>query len=192
MDRRTWNQISKRLLIDVTPSRSNPRIPECRFDVNAEAPLNGITADLTKQHGGNVRDIGVVTITSKSVLNRGADAAQRNVAELTSVTIFNSDGDPNQWICWDFHGFCVLPTHYSIRTFAGCPHASHLVIESSVDGVTRKEINRQADTTVLAGSCALRTFPVTDSADCRFLRLTQTGTNALAFRAFEVFGTLRQ
>jgi hypothetical protein len=201
MDRHVWSRVSKRLLLDVTRTRSITRIPELQFPFNANYPLNGNIADLTKQHGGNVHALGIVTITSKSCMEVSSrDLAQRNVADLTTTTIFNSDGDENQWICWDFHQFRIVPTHYSIRTFAASPQGAHLkswVIESSIDGVNWREIDRQTDSTVLAQSCAVRSFPVSDSAECRFIRLTQTGPNhknlhTLVFRAFEVFGGLRQ
>jgi hypothetical protein len=57
-----------------------------------------------EKHGGNVREKGIVTITSKSDLNHDhSDNSNYSTNEL------------GQWICWDFHEMGVCPTHYTIR-----------------------------------------------------------------------------
>jgi hypothetical protein len=63
-----------------------------------------------------------------------------------------------------------------------------------MDGETWREIDRRTGIHS-ARSPYLATFAVSESAECRFIRVTQTGNNMygndrLAFHAFEVFGTL--
>jgi hypothetical protein len=75
------------------------------------------------------------------------------------------------------------------------------VIESSLDGVgwfsggTWIEIDRRTNNYDLKASPSVTSFAVSKSAECRFIRLTQTGpnhnqTNELRIFVFEVFGTL--
>jgi hypothetical protein len=49
--------------------------------------LEGIISYLTKKHGGNVHEKGIVTITSKSVYDPELQRALKNVADLTSFRL---------------------------------------------------------------------------------------------------------
>jgi hypothetical protein len=69
------------------------------------------------------------------------------------------------------------------------------VLESSLDGEAWTKIDRKTDNWDFNGGLPTASFAVSKLAECRFIRLTQTGTNhgrcdLLAIRAFEVFGTL--
>jgi hypothetical protein len=69
------------------------------------------------------------------------------------------------------------------------------LIESSLDGVTWTEIDRKTDNTDLKDTPYIASFAVENSAESRFVRLTQTGKNHqgkdwLGMVAFEFFGTL--
>jgi hypothetical protein len=87
---------------------------EIAFPLQEAKSLQGIIFFLTRKHGGNVHDKGVVIITSRSV--DAACVALRNLADLTSGTNFRSKNEPGQWVCWDFHQMRVRPTHYTIGT----------------------------------------------------------------------------
>jgi uncharacterized coiled-coil protein SlyX len=163
----------------VCPSKS---LKAVEFPLQEAKSVDGIISYLTRKHGGNVHDKGIVTITSKSVND---DDVPRNVADLTSHSSFWSNYEPGQWICWDFHEMRVRPTHYTIRS----DYIRSWVIESSLDGEAWTEIDRK---TVNKGYAS---FAVSKSAECRFIRLTQTGQRSsrehfLVIRAFEFFGTL--
>jgi hypothetical protein len=103
--------------------------------MNKARSLDGIMSDPTKKHVGNVPDQGIVTLTSKSVLN--AAYGLKNVADLTNDEYFISDAQPGQSICWDFLQLRVRPTHY---TFMGSPltgwNIKSWVLEGSLDGTT--------------------------------------------------------
>jgi hypothetical protein len=117
---------------------------------------------------------------------------RKNLADLTSDSYFGSKNEPGQWVCLDFHKMRVRPTHYTIRSYS----LKSWVVESSLDGEAWTEIDRKTDNwDFKAGYWATASFAVSKSAECRFIRLSQTGErhagdDYLAIRAFEVFGTL--
>jgi hypothetical protein len=132
-----------------------------------------------------------VTITSKSALNDDPSIAARNIADLISRSCFYSKDEPDRWVCWDFHEMRVSPTHYTIK----CLRLKSWVIESSLDGEVWTEIDRKTDIEDFKGSWTPASFAVSNSAPCRFVRLTQTGENhgnryTLYTKAVEIFGTL--
>jgi uncharacterized coiled-coil protein SlyX len=173
------------------------------FPLKKAWPPDGIISYLTRKHGGNVHDEGIVTITSKSVKSDQSEYAVRNVADLSSAySWFLSKNKPGQWICWDFHEMRVRPTHYTIRSY----RLKSWVVESSLDGKTWREIDRKRDNRDFSDGRETVSFAVSKLAECRFIRLTQTGknhygydysrsgqidrSNELAIFAFEFFGTL--
>jgi predicted nucleic acid-binding Zn-ribbon protein len=160
----------------------------------APTPLDGIIARLTQEHGGNVHDKNIVTITSQSILMGDPVNSARNVADLTTDSRFCSRGEPEQWICWDFRTGRVRPTAYTI--VGDSPWIMSWIVESSMDGGNWREIDRQTDSEALRKNLEGVSFPVSKSDECRFIRLTQTGPTCsndhyMAIRAFEIFGTLR-
>jgi hypothetical protein len=171
-----------------TSSRSKS-LKGAEFPLKEAKSVEGIICYLTRKHGGNVHDRGVITITSKSVHS----GALRNVADLTSDSCFGSRNMPGQWICWDFQDMRVNPTYYTIKT----KWLKSWVVESSLDGEAWIEIDRKTDNEDFKrGGTA--SYAVSNSAQCRFIRLTQTGKNHaggvvcddLAIVAFEFFGIL--
>jgi hypothetical protein len=116
------------------------------------------------------------------------------VADLTSETRFLSDDRPGQWFSWDFGEMRLYPTHY---TLVACQPKSW-VVEGSLDGQSWTEIDRKTnnqDFTLVGYPIA--SFAVSNPAECRFIRLTQTdrrhnGDNHLLLRAVEFFGTLSE
>jgi uncharacterized coiled-coil protein SlyX len=171
----------------VSPPKS---LKAAEFPLQAAKPVDGIISYLTRKHGGNVHDKGIVTITSKSVYNDAPNHAPQTVADLTSDWGFASKTEPGQWICWDFGKMRVRPTHYTIRS----AWLISWVVESSLDGEAWTEIDRKTDNEDFTHWSAA-SYAVSKSAECRFIRLTQTGKrhngdDHLFIQAFEVFGTL--
>jgi hypothetical protein len=190
IDRCLWESISRRLIPEFPPVSPSKSLKGVEFPLTRVKSVKGIISYLTQKHGGNVHDKGIVTITSKSV---DPKYAVRNVADLTSGSEFWSRTEPGQWVCWDFHEMRVRPTHYTID-------ASWLkswVVESSLDGEAWTEIDRKTDNQDFKKVSWTMTasFAVSNSAECRFIRLTQTGErhcadHLLRIEAVEVFGTL--
>jgi hypothetical protein len=86
-----------------------------RFPMHSPGSVNGIIADLRRKEGRHLLET-ALKITSKS--KGSSQFAVQNVADLSSAPAFFSDDGPGQWICWDFGGTGVRPTHSTIRTFS--------------------------------------------------------------------------
>jgi hypothetical protein len=165
--------------------------------ITKAASLDGIVSYLTRKHGGNVQEKGIVTITSKSVSD-SAEFALKNVADLTSDSCFCSNRRtyvPGQWVCWDFHEMRVSPIHYTIRS----AYLKSWVLEGSLDGNSWTELSRQTDNDKFREGWKTASFAAPDAPESRFIRLTQTDKNyisarntpaLLLLRAVEFFGTL--
>jgi archaellum component FlaC len=176
-----------------SPVSTSKSLKAIEFPLKEDKSFDGIISYLTRKHGGNVHDKGIVTVTSKSTWDDDSLWAPRNAADLTSRSCFQSKNEPGQWICWNFHKMRVRPTHYSINS--GLLKA--WVVEGSMDGDgwfiagTWIEIDRQTDN----NNSRFASFTVSDPCECRFIRLTQTEKNHnmddyMYIYAFEVFGTL--
>jgi hypothetical protein len=144
-----------------------------------------------------VHDKGIVSISSKTFYR---EHHARTLADFHSPTFFCSDDTSNQWICWDFHELRICPTHYVIQSSSSPVNDVHLkswIIESSMNGIQWTEIDRRVDNEELNGPDCVKEFAVSESLDCRYIRLTQIGPNhhnneVLLFVAFEIFGTLME
>jgi hypothetical protein len=152
--------------------------------------LHGIIDQLTQTYDGNVHDLGIVKITSKSILLNCPSAAPRNLADLHNGVFYWSDVGPGQWVCWDFCDRRVSMTKYAF--FTG-PFGAPRVIQSwdveiSVDGEQWTMVDRK---TQFSEFTALRKYNYTESSKnwtgnrlgsfnvrqtepFRFLRLTMT------------------
>jgi hypothetical protein len=165
--------------------------PGC-FLLKEDKPLDGIISYLTRKYGGNVHEKGIVTITSKSVVECDHPPHVSDLADLHSNSHFTSRNEPGQWVCWDFHELRVRPTHYTIYG----PNLRSWMLESSLDGETWIEFDRKTDTDDLEfDSDRLASFACSKWTECRFIRLTQTDKNHdrndyLMIEGFEFFGTL--
>jgi hypothetical protein len=156
--------------------------------INCDKPLEGIIAYLTRKHGGNVHEKGIVTLTSKSTGFGGLT----NVADLRDDSKFESADQPGQWICWDFGEMCIRPTGYTLRAY----RLKSWVVEGSVNGETWTEIDRRMDNQDFdLPNTTTASFEAAEPAGYRFIRLTQVGpkhnnNHILLVRAVEFFGTL--
>jgi hypothetical protein len=107
IDRRLWESISQRLISGVRH--------EVEFLPTVSTVLDGIISYLTRKHGGNVHDKGIITISSKLIDMTGPQSIS-DVADLIAGTSFCSEDEPGQWICWDFHEMRIRPTEYTIAS----------------------------------------------------------------------------
>jgi hypothetical protein len=171
------------------PASPKPPKPQTKleFPMAAAESLDGIISYLTKNHGGNVHEKGIVTITSKSVWSGDL----KNVADLTAHSRFTSQNEPGQWICWDFGEMRVRPTNYTIPTI----RLKSWVVEVSVDGHAWTEVDRQVGIQVFRYDWVTGSFAVSSPEVGRFIRLTQTekshcGYHFLSLSAAEFFGIL--
>jgi hypothetical protein len=178
--------------IDTSSSSSESKsVKHVECPLQDPSSFDGIISFLTRRHGGNVHDKGIVTITSKSV-----DSDQyplRNVADLTSYSYFCSKHEPDQWICWDFHALLVRLTHYAIRYYITSFALKSWVVEGSLDGESWTTIDEHVNHDHLP-LVFTRWYGVSKTVECRFIRLTLTapnhcGNNGLMLVGVEFFGT---
>jgi hypothetical protein len=158
-----------------------------------QAESEGVISYLTKKCGGNVHEKGIVIITSKSVKNDDPQRSPQSVADLTSDAYFCSEGDPLQWIKWDFRDIRMRPTRYTIKSF----RLKSWVVEGSLDDSNWTEIDRHADNLAFEHGWSTAEFVISSPAEFQFIRFTQTGKNHgnrdfLILGAVEFFGTLSE
>jgi hypothetical protein len=159
-----------------------------------KSPFDGIVSYLTSQHGGNVHDRGIVSISSAS------GSTPKNAADLTDTqSYFCSNNVSGQWLMYDFKNLRIKPTDYSNRSDHSSQvngiHLKSWVMEGSSDGSAREEIDRREDNNDLNGSSFIKTFSISKSIECRFIRLrmigpAHSGNNQLLLSALEIFGYL--
>jgi hypothetical protein len=172
--------------------RPAPRAVDCPF--REPKSLTGIISYLTQKHNGNVHDKGIVTITSKSLYSDEPKFAQKNLADLSSNSKFWSKNGSGQWVCWNFHDIRVRPTHYTIKSADWlCPKS--WVVQGSMDGEDWRDLDVQNGVNTLSEDYSLASFQVSNSFECRLIKIVQTGESQggysyFALSAFEVFGTL--
>jgi hypothetical protein len=110
------------------------------FPLKEAKALDEIISYLTRKHGGNVHETGIVTTTSKSIVS-DPSFALRNVTDLTSGSCFFSKNAPGQLICWDFHEMRIRRTHYTIISDFLKPWG----VEGSLDRQVWTTIDRKTD-----------------------------------------------
>jgi hypothetical protein len=168
---------------------------------NVSSPLEGIISYLTREHGGNVHDRGIVKITSYQPASDSSAYAAKNAADLTANSYFFSKNASNQWLCYDFGDRCVNLTHYSIRSQynsgADNYYPKSWVIEISKDDSTWEEVDRRENDSSLKGQNLTQLFRISRPMECRMVRLRQIGKNHysspndyLRISGVEIFGNL--
>jgi hypothetical protein len=172
---------------------------------------DGIIAHLTRECGGNVHDRHVVEITSgafeKEIHGTNPKYAAKDVADLETDSDFFSayrekkkdiPHTRNNWICYNFKERMIAPTHYTIRTNnrgPGGPHMKSWLVETSEDGESWREVDREENSNQLNGPFFTGTFAIAGGGDCRFIRLVNIsrnhiGNDILFIAAWEIFGGL--
>ncbi|OHT06397.1 hypothetical protein TRFO_05596 [Tritrichomonas foetus] len=152
-------------------------------------------------------DCGLVTVTSSSIINNSSNYQPENSINPfdDDSHMFYSKNQPNQWICYEFHDFQFKLSKYQIRSFNGGPNNYHLkswVLETSNDGQTWHEIDRQTNNSLLRGQKNHSTFdinsPTLSSSSTDFFKFIQLrqidqnwyGTNYLIFNSIEFYGEI--
>jgi hypothetical protein len=188
-----WQVVATRLSQSMTPTnRMSNRYPNLILPQDG-SPLNGIISRLTQLHGGNVHDRKIVTVSASSVLQINFAHNAVNLKNH-SENYFQSQGQPNQWLCYDFKDRRVRLRNYSIATLARYFLRSW-VVEGSEDGKTWNVVDDRRGNTEADCSHPIVTFAVDAEKKFRFIRLRQTGKNMqnddyLVLYGFEVFGFL--
>jgi hypothetical protein len=189
-----WLAITKRLsgtaIVDVAKSSRYARPSRVREG----SPLDGIIAELTRRHGGNVHARGIVTVSASSVYSSSYPV--QNAVDFDQQTIFHSTSALNQWLCYDFKARRIELTDYSIAADPGYLLRCWIV-EGSDDGSSWTVLDERKDNRDADSNHPIATFSVEGRMKCRYLRLRQTGRCAnnsdyLVLYGFEVFGAITE
>jgi hypothetical protein len=180
------------------PQSSPPTKPsEKTFRVREGFPLDGIIAELTRRHGGNVHERGIVDVSSSSVHSSASCFAAQNAVDLDQKNFFESNSEPNQWLSYDFKNRRIEVTDYSIAAHTNGLFLRSLVVEGSEDGSSWTVLDERKDNSAANSKHPISTFSVDRRLKCRYIRLRQTGKCAanhdyLILIGFEVFGSITE
>jgi hypothetical protein len=160
----------------------------------SDSGLDGIIAFLTKEHGANVHNLGIVHVTASG--SAFADSPQ-NAVDLQHNGFHQSPDAPNQWLRYDFKNRRVKLTGYSIAAHTDNWFLRSWAIEGSHDGEDNHwtALDSRTNNTDAHVGHPIATFNVGDSGFYRFIRLRNTGqtakgSNSLVVLGFELFGFL--
>jgi hypothetical protein len=179
VDDELWKSLCRRLVLFV-PSK---RLPESRFEawyaaLDSSQPFNGIIAQLSSECGRNGRSDEIVSITASS---NGRNNCQQ-VVDYNWTDYWFSLSVANSWIQFDFKSRRISPTHYTIKSDGNGGH--HLLkwsLDGSNDGTSWTPLDRR-ETNDLNGQYVVKSYACesnqSPSSFCRFIRLTQTGTDS--------------
>jgi hypothetical protein len=132
-----WESITKRLSGTVNPDCSNSLRYGNQIRRREGFPLVGIISKLTRMHGGNVHERGIINVSASSVVSTNKSYAAQNAVDLDQQNIFYSPNEPNQWLCFDFKDRRIQLTNYSIAA-----HTSYFLRSWVVEGSDRDQIGQ--------------------------------------------------
>lgn len=201
-----WSKLSDRLRQKVTPNENNNRYKEKLIQSSANTiqfsgktiqfsgdQFNGIISHITK----TLRE--EISVTSSSCYSI-KHMAKNVILYDDQNKSFESNGQKDDWICFDFVKRKVWPAAYSIRSEDRRPNYYNLkswVIEVSNDQRRWEIVDRQDGSNYLNGERYSHLFTVSNQMQegFRYVRLRMTApnwsnSNYLIIEAFELFGKM--
>lgn len=170
-----------------------------KFEYDGTHNFNGVINRLNDESGNNITEKVNVTSSSRFI------GKPIFVTELNDkLKYFMSDDRPDSWIKYEFLGFKLHPTRYSIRTWNNAKKGGHLkswVVEASNTNRDDdwKVLDTRNDVEGLDNNNAEVNFEIQTKLNSneffKFIRLKQTdvnvsGKNFLILSAFELFGNV--
>lgn len=156
--------------------------------------FDGIFNFLMKKTGGNIEY--EVNITASHF--RGSDVP-KNVVLFDINNYFYSGNNVNEWICFEFKKYKVIPTNYSVKSYNGDGNAKPKtwVIEGLASNGEWKTIDNQIDCPYLKGDFAYHTFATQNDHIEEFtsIRMRLTGPtwrndHVFLLHSFELYGII--
>jgi hypothetical protein len=153
---------------------------------------------LARVHG-NLNENKVVNVAASS---QAENCSPRACLDFNNEqTVFISQDEPGQWICYDFMQSSVSPRSYLIQSGPWPEDSGHLMnwtVEGSNDGMNWDELDSRIDDGNLNGSGVVGEFDIADPGNdyYRYIRLRQDGLNhgfghdQLTLSGFDIVGTL--
>jgi hypothetical protein len=190
---------SQATVAPVAPRPAAPSAPEPKevyLPPRPGHPLDGIFAHLTRKHGANLHDARVVEASASSSVS--ADHHAKTVLDFDSQNWYRSIDEKGQWISFEFRGVKIKPTNYTMRSApaeANGANPRSWVVETSLNGATWNQIDRQDKVMGLKTPDTLACYCLGDCVATKFIRWRQVLKNfadnrELTLGAIELFGTL--
>ncbi|KAK8871571.1 hypothetical protein M9Y10_007304 [Tritrichomonas musculus] len=179
MTKSIWNSIVYRLeepiQTDKVKARHEYVKEQCLIEIeNKENEFDGIFNYL--RNNGKIND--EVRITFSSLAYGGTfGLLQYDDREQ----FFETDDEPNSWICFEFKKHEVKPSGYIIRSYCqdNEDHPKSWKLEASKDGQSWVTLDSQTDNDSLNGGGRVKLFPITSiehkNKPFKYLRIQQTG-----------------
>ncbi|KAK8890781.1 hypothetical protein M9Y10_027980 [Tritrichomonas musculus] len=119
--------------------------------------FNGIINYLSEKFDGNVSKLNVIDITSSGVnKNHPLRTVDWVVDYDDNDHYFQSNNEPNAWICFDFKDMSISPTKYALKSRSdfgsGSDNLKSWVVEGSNDKMRWTILDERRDTEVLNGA----------------------------------------
>lgn len=194
-----WEHISKRLKKELKNTNNNNEqrykkpLKVIKISYDNKNEFNGII-NYIRQQNNNIKD--EVNITASSVIF-GNPYLLLDYKDIDQF--FITSNLPDAWVCIEFKGHTIIPTHYTIRSVPSQPnnHPRSWVIEGSMNNKNYFVIDEQINCEFLNGKSYVHTFeiPEKNQKEIRYFRMKQTDTNwfgnfhHLVFNAIEVYGS---
>lgn len=166
---------------DVIPIYTNS---EDKNEQPTQNKFNGIINYLSNKYDGNVNKLNIIEITSSGV---NKNHPLRNVDWLVEYDdkthYFQSNNEPNAWICFDFKNMSVSPTKYALKSRpdfgSGSDHLKSWVVEGSNDKSRWTILDEREGADMLNGAGSESIFRMNmkleKSKYFRYLRIRATG-----------------
>jgi hypothetical protein len=182
----------------VIPDLCEDRFISSHHPYFASRPLSGIISFLTHKHGGNVHDRGIIKLSSSSQTSSADAHPLKDIVDLYIPSRFWTENLPNQWICFDFKTYRVIPTHYSVVPESGASNLRNWVLEGWNDNQSWVTLDTRNNDDALRLKPSSATFKLgsDEIGEFRMIRIRQTGKthgndDYLCVAAFEIFGELK-
>lgn len=203
-----WSNISDRLIREINntetkDSEKNKRYKNQtkkrkEFLYNGNNQFSGIIDYLRKESNNQIEN--KINFSSSSIYSS-------NYVPINS-SIFDNDGkvfetkhDGQNWICFDFNEYKIVPSNYTIRSIKwghkNWYHPKSWVIEGSNDNNSWEIITEEKNCSFLNGEKLIHTFDINNNQNKEFryirMKLTEPNwgeTHFLGFDSFEIFGIL--
>lgn len=194
-----WKKLAERLIEETKQQKS---LNDQTFSPNVNQQFDGIINYLVKQTNGNIDK--EINFTASSIGSSDINSFGPQCVSIFNDRnkIFHSNGNQNEWICFNFKNHQVIPTHYTLRSVdsRGDVNGYHLkswVVEGSNDNSNWDNLDEQKDCNFLNGKGKIHTFKIEKETmkEYKYIRIKMTGNNWTGSNFFiidsiEIYGTL--
>lgn len=162
----------------------------------------GILTSLGQGNPMNALNKGIIDIKASSTNSSSDDRQPKNVLNYENDTyIFHSDNHPDSWLCIDFLGRKVKPSHYSMKSHGygkNNTQPQNWDLQGSNDYNLWDPLDSRRGETCLSDSSSSNTFEIRNAQKYyRYLRIQQKGKNTSSNDCFvissiEFFGDIEK